>query len=51
MTQFWGCRGKLLLLNTVTSFSEVSSAEGIFVIKVVLPCVPAGSYLLKAVMC
>lgn len=43
MTQFWGCRGKLLLLNALRSFSGINSAKGIFVIEVVLPCVPAGN--------
>lgn len=46
----WAVVVKLLLLNPVKSFSSVNSAEGVFVIKVVLPCVPA-NYLLNAVMC
>lgn len=41
---------KSLLLNPVENFSGVNSAEGVFEIKVVLPCVPAHNCLLKAVV-
>lgn len=41
---------KSLLLNPVENFSGVNSAEGVFEIKVVVPCVPAHSCLLKVVV-
>jgi len=47
----WAVVVKLLLLNPVKSFSGGNSAEGVHVIKVVLPCVPADKYLVKAVVC
>lgn len=46
----WAVDVKLLLLNPVENFSGVNSAEGVFEIKVVLPCVPAHTCLLKAVV-
>lgn len=41
---------KSLLLNPVENFSGVNSAEGVFEIKMVVPCVPAHNFLLKAVV-
>lgn len=41
---------KSLLLNPVENFSGVNSTEGVFEVKVVLPCVPAHNCLLKAVV-
>lgn len=41
---------KSLLLNPVENFSGVNSAEGVFEIKVVLPCVPAHNCLLKVIV-
>lgn len=41
---------KSLLLNPVENISGVNSAEGVFEIKVVLPCVPAHNSLLKGVV-
>lgn len=46
----WTVGVKLLLLNPVENFSGVNSAEGVFEIKAVLPCAPARTCLLKAVV-
>lgn len=50
LPSFISCSVKSLLLNPIKNFSGVNSAEGRLEIKVVLPCVPAHTCLLKAVV-